>query len=377
MNENAPVPMVANPFGNAPVVAAPLSALTSVDQQRAIAEVQAHMMVARAMPRDPKRALDALLNDCMIVTLAEDAVYQYSRGGSDIAGPSIKLAEAAARRWGNVRSGIEEISRGPTGSECRAYAWDLESGYYDERKFHVKHWRDTKKGGYQLSDERDIYELIANMGQRRKRAVLLSIIPTHVMDAAVTQCELTLKAKADTTPEGLKKLVDAFAPYGVVQAQIEARIQRRLEAITAAQVVGLKRVYASLRDGMSIPGDWFDPLPVGGDAPEQKPEQRQETGQPTTSKAERMRKKAATPKPQNAAEPDYSGAADDGAKQPGPDQEVVKMKLGEFIQAVGDAGDEEERDRLLGSAMQMKTADGKLPYFTAEQVEQIVAAGKK
>jgi hypothetical protein len=50
----------------------------------------------------------------------------------------------------------------------------LETGYYDERQFQVRHWRDRKQGGgYQLTDERDIYELIANFGQRRKRAVLL------------------------------------------------------------------------------------------------------------------------------------------------------------------------------------------------------------
>ena len=43
-----------------------------------------------------------------------------------------------------------------------AYAWDLESGYYDERQFQVRHWRDTKKGGYAIKEERDIYELVAN-----------------------------------------------------------------------------------------------------------------------------------------------------------------------------------------------------------------------
>ena len=39
---------------------------------------------------------------------------------------------------------------------------------------------------------------------------------------------------------------------------IEKRIQRRLDAIEAAQIVGLKRIYASLRDGMSEAKDWFD-----------------------------------------------------------------------------------------------------------------------
>ena len=281
-----------NPFGDSTAVATrPANgALAEANTQRGVAEVQARMMIARANPRDPVRCMDLILQDCMRPTLAEGAVYQYSRGGSDIEGPSIRLAEAVARRWGNIASGIKEVARGPGYSECIAYAWDLEAGYYDERQFQVRHWRDTKKGGYALTDERDIYELVANMGQRRKRAVLLSVIPGDVVDAAVEECGRTLKAKADTSPEGLKKLVAAFEGFGVSREQIEQRIQRRLDAITPAQVVGLKKVYASLRDGMSAPGDWFE-------AAEQQPqasaagEAQQPAASATESLKERVRKR--------------------------------------------------------------------------------------
>lgn len=250
----------ANPFASngGQVATRPANALVQVEAQRAIAEVQARMMIARANPRNPVACVDALLQDCMRPSLAEHAVYQYARGGTDIEGPSIRLAEAIARRWGNIASGIKEVSRSAGYSECVAYAWDLETGYYDERQFQVRHWRDTKKGGYQINDERDIYELVANMGQRRKRAVLLSVIPGDVVEAAVHQCGVTLNAKADTSAEGMQKMVEAFKPFGVTREQIEKRIQRRIDAITPAQVVGLKKVYASLRDGMSVAGDWFE-----------------------------------------------------------------------------------------------------------------------
>ena len=33
----------------------------------------------------------------------------------------------------------------------------------------------------------------------------------------------------------------------------------RLDAITPAQIVNLKKVYLSIRDGMSAPADWFEP----------------------------------------------------------------------------------------------------------------------
>ena len=72
------------------------------------------------------------------------------------------------------------------------------------------------------------------------------------------QANVTLTAKADTGPEAMAKMLEAFAPYGVTKEHIEKRIQRRLDAIQPAQVVSLKRIYASLRDDMSTPAEWFD-----------------------------------------------------------------------------------------------------------------------
>jgi hypothetical protein len=250
-----------NPFaGDVAVRPASGGAVVAIEQQRAIAEVQARMLIARANPRNPLRAVEQILNDCTRPTLAEKATFEYARGGTNISGPTIRLAEAIAQRWGNIASGIKELSRQNGYSECVAYAWDLESGYYDERQFQIRHWRDTKGGGYALSDERDIYELIANFGQRRKRAVLLTVIPGDVVEAAQDQCERTMRAGAEVTPEGIRKLVEAFATFGVEPPQIEARIQRRLDAIRPAQVVQLRKIYNSLNDGMSTAADWFDPI---------------------------------------------------------------------------------------------------------------------
>jgi hypothetical protein len=266
---SSPLPRLAEPRDANPFTAGEIATnagtgggLVSVESQRAVAEVQARMMIARANPRDSVRCMDRILNDCTRPTLAKSAIYQYARGGTDIRGPSIRLAEAIAQRWGNIASGIKEIARHGEYSECVAYAWDLETGFYDERQFQVRHWRDTRQGGYQLKDERDIYELIANFGQRRKRAVLLTVIPGDVTEAALQACERTMTAKADTSPEGIKQMLAAFAEFNVTQPQIEARIQRRLDAIRPAQVVMLEKIYNSLRDGMSDPADWFEAVPA-------------------------------------------------------------------------------------------------------------------
>jgi hypothetical protein len=266
-----------NPFGDAPIAARPGgNAVAQSDQQRAIAEVQAAMVIARMNPRDPVAAVDRILNACTRPTLADAAVYQYSRGGSDISGPSIRLAEAMAQSWGNMQFGIRELEQRGGESTVQAFAWDVETNTRREVTFQVPHIRHTRAGAKRLEDPRDVYELVANQGARRLRACILAVIPGDVTEAAVAQCEATMKAKADTSPEAMAKMLSAFEQFGISKAQIEARIQRRLDAIQPAQVVALKKIYASLRDGMSTPTDWFDPLPVddsggqGGD-PAQPP----------------------------------------------------------------------------------------------------------
>ena len=232
-------------------------------QSREVAETQIKYLMAERFPRDERAAIDRILNAFSRPTLAEKAAYQFARGGSDIAGPSIRAAEAIAQQWGNMDSGWRELQRGtePGGvhySEVEAFCVDLQSRNSKRLQFIVRHWRDTKSGGYKLKDERDIYELCANQAQRRLRACILASIPGDVTEAAMTQAEATLKTKADTSPEAMAKMLDAFAPFGIEKAHIEKRIQRRLDAITASQVVSLKRIYASLRDDMSSPAEWFD-----------------------------------------------------------------------------------------------------------------------
>jgi hypothetical protein len=250
-----------NPFGTQH--ATELASGAQVEQTRAAAEVQAAYVIAKRFPRDERKSVDRILQACTRPGLADAATYAYARGGSDIQGPSIRLAEAIAQAWGNIRCGWRETSRGighdgiPY-SEVLAEAVDLETNTPAHRAFVVRHWRDTKKGGYKLTDERDIYELCANQAARRLRACILALIPGDVIDAALAQCDVTLKAKAEVTPDSLARMVEAFAGFGVTKKHIEARVQRNLDAITPALLMQLRKIHNSLRDGISGPGDWFD-----------------------------------------------------------------------------------------------------------------------
>lgn len=233
-------------------------ATVEVEQQRAIAETQSAMIIAKRFPRNQIEALDRIEQACSRPGLADSALYSYARGGTEITGPSIRLAEAIAQQWGNLQFGIRELEQRNGESTIEAYAWDVETNVRQVKVFQVAHKRHTKKATYSLEDPRDIYELTANQGARRLRSCILGIIPGDVVESAVKQCEATLKAVADTSPEALKKLVDAFAGFKVTKEQIEKRIQRRLDTITPAQLISLRKVYNSMKDGMSTAADWFD-----------------------------------------------------------------------------------------------------------------------
>jgi hypothetical protein len=237
--------------------------MTAVMESRESQQVQVAMLAAKRFPRDEKRCLDQILNACSRETLAAQALYSFARGGTDIAGPSIRLAEAIAGKWGNMECGWRELERttdasGAGVSSIECYAWDMETNMRVPRVFSVRHWRDTKKGGYAITDERDIYELCANQAARRLRACILAVVPGDIVEDAVRQCEATLAASADTGPEAQKGIVAAFLKFNVTKGQIEKRIQRRIEAITAAQVVTLKKIWKSLNDDMSSAEDWFE-----------------------------------------------------------------------------------------------------------------------
>lgn len=245
-------------YNDAPIATVPKQALIEVEQQRAISEVQGAIILAKKFPRNQMECIDRIATACQRPGLAEQALYSYSRGGTEITGPSIRLAEAIAQNWSNLQFGVKELEQRNGESTIQAYAWDMENNVRQEKTFQVKHTRHTKKGVYNLEDPRDIYEAVANQGARRLRACILGIIPGDVIDAAVSQCEQTLKAKADTSPDALKKLVEVFASFKVTKEQIEKRIQRRLDTITPAQLVNLRKVYNSLKDGMSTQADWFE-----------------------------------------------------------------------------------------------------------------------
>ena len=80
-------------------------------EKREATEVQAMVLMAKSYPRNQMQAMDRILNACTRPTLASSALYAYSRGGAQITGASIRLAETIAQQWGNIDYGIRELKQ--------------------------------------------------------------------------------------------------------------------------------------------------------------------------------------------------------------------------------------------------------------------------
>ena len=229
---------------------------------REVAQVQAAMTIAQRFPRNEALVEKKIEQACSRLRLASSACYTYSRGGTDIQGPSIRLAEALARAFGNIKYGVEEVSQLDGESKMRAYAYDLETNTQAERIFVVKHERTTKKGTTKLTDSRDIYESNANQGARRLRSCILELIPADLVELAIEKCEQTVRANIKITPDTINAMLEAFKAYGITVEMIEAFIQRKMQAITTDQFLKLRNIWAGLRDGITKPEDFFD-LSIG------------------------------------------------------------------------------------------------------------------
>lgn len=243
------------------------NAAAMVAQSREMAEAIASMQMAKMCPRDIVVARDRILNACTRPKLAETACYTYVRGGTDVTGPSIRLAEMLAQNWGNMTFGIRELEQRNGESTCEAFAWDMETNARQTKVFQVRHIRHTKQGDKVLTDPRDIYELVANNGARRLRACILGVIPGDIVEEAVQACDQTLNTRFEVTPERIKTLTEKFAEYKVTTEQIEKRIQCRIQAMKPAQMASLGKIYNSLKDGMSKPEDWFETTPPAAEPP--------------------------------------------------------------------------------------------------------------
>jgi len=232
--------------------------LLQVAETRAMHEVQAAYVIAKKFPRDQENSYLNIIKSCKRPFLAEQSMYAYKRGTTIVQGASIRLAESIAQSWGNIDFGIKELTQSNGVSIAEAYAIDLETNSRVTKVFHVPHRRHTKQGITNLTDSRDIYELVANNGARRLRACILSIIPGDVVEAAVAQCKKTLQFSEVPMEDQIRNLIVGFDKFGITKEHLEKHLGHNIESTIPTEIVTLRSIYKSIKDGVADRTQFFD-----------------------------------------------------------------------------------------------------------------------
>ena len=231
----------------------------AIEASRAIAEAQGKLVIAKRFPRNEVAAYAKAMEACQRPSMAAKAFYSFPRGGQTVEGPTIRFAEELARCWGNIDYGIKELSQDDGKSEMQAYAWDLETNAQSVQNFTNPHQREQGKKMVTLTSQRDIYENNANMATRRLRSRILAILPSWFVEDAIEECKKTLAGQNDLPlVDRVKKMVVQFAKFGVTQEQIERRLKRKIDTMTAEDFVEYIGIYNAIKGGDSKIADWFE-----------------------------------------------------------------------------------------------------------------------
>jgi len=220
---------------------------------------------------------------------AATAFYSVPNRGS---GPSIRLAEEAARCYGNFVYGHRELSRSEGKSEIEVYAWDMEKNNRSSRQITVMHVLDTKNGPKKLIDQADIDNKIANVASKQMRGRILALMPKHMIAAGVAACKRTLAGGGEKPlSERIVAMVQAFARFGVTKAHLEAHLGHGVDNTTVDELADLMGAFNAIKEGAKA-SEYF-PLDQ-----QQAAQQAESTGAAITQRA-----RAAAPKPAKAPAP--------------------------------------------------------------------------
>lgn len=231
----------------------------AIEQERAIAEAQGQLTLAKRFPRSMTAAITDFLEACNNQDFAATAFYSVPNRGS---GPSIRLAEEAARCYGNFVYGHRELSRSEGKSEIEVYAWDMEKNNRSSRQITVMHVLDTKNGPKKLVDQADIDNKIANVASKQMRGRILALMPKHMIAAGVAACKRTIAGGGEQPlSERILKMAQAFGRFGVTKDHLQAYLGHGVDNTTVDELADLMGIFNAIKEGAKA-SDYF---PLGQD----------------------------------------------------------------------------------------------------------------
>lgn len=266
---------------------------------QARAAIEARYVIAMQRPRDLMVARAKLLEDCRRPFFAEKAIYNKPIGDG-VEGPSIRLAEAAARAMGNVFTDVFAIYDDASKRIVRVVASDLEANltFTKDVTIHKTVERRNLRDGQVALGQRinsrgkpvfiveatddEILDRENALASKAMRTCLLRLVPGDILEEAMEQARATMRNATAKDPSAAKKaMCDAFGQIGVSVAQIAEYLGHQVEETTPDEIVQMRSLYAAIKDGET---KWSEAMENRGNRREAAAEGKKEEPPATETK---------------------------------------------------------------------------------------------
>lgn len=227
------------------------------------AEIDTQIATAHAFPRSIGKFMQSALS---MATISEDIAascsYSLPRGGRNLDGPSIRLAEIVVASYGNVRVTARIIANDGKFITAQGSCHDLESNA--AAQIEVKR-RITDRSGKTFND--DMQTIVGNAACAiAYRNVVFKIIPAALIQPIYDKAREVARGTAETLKTRRDKALDYFRALGVKDEQICAVLDiKKIEDIDLDKLQTLTGIRAAIKNGESTLKDIFDPAPVMSD----------------------------------------------------------------------------------------------------------------
>lgn len=217
--------------------------------------------IAVQKPRELAQVRHRLLEESRLA--GEDFYYGWGDGKDKIEGPSVQLALAAARCWGNCAVEPMPLQNTLDSWIFSASFIDLETGFTLGRQFRqAKDWKVYGK----LDDARKD-DIRFQIGQSKAiRNVVLNALPRFLIDKAIEEAKKGVKEKIEKfiqskgMPAAVDLLIKELGKVGVTEERILEKIGvAKREALDLDHLVTLRGDLSALQSGQERVDTLFPP----------------------------------------------------------------------------------------------------------------------
>lgn len=243
------------------------------------AEIDTQIATAKAYPRSIaqfKRDTKDLA--CYDEKTAQSMFYSIPRGGKNIVGPSIRLAEICLATWGNLRVECRIVEQTKKSVTVEAACWDIEKNSAIKEQKTRKIYGKKLKDGTMLPPDEDMINLATNAALSvALRNAIFRIVPRVYVIAAMEEAKIIALGKGKSLKDRRNDCVEYSKLMGISVERLVAACEgaKGMEDIGEDELIFLRGLFTSVKEGMAIEEAF----------PEIEPEKDERDDKGTTTKA--------------------------------------------------------------------------------------------